>query len=40
MIVRSLADIEGTKREAHFKDGTFIDIVQMGLLEREWRERA
>ena len=32
--------VEGTRREAHFKDGTFINVIQMGLLDREWRERA
>lgn len=30
---------EGRKREAIFRDGQFTDLVAMGLLAREWRDR-
>jgi len=28
---------EGKRREAHFNNGQYIDVVQFGLLDREWR---
>jgi len=31
--------IEGRRREARFWNGAWHDVVQMGLLAREWRER-
>ncbi len=30
---------EGKKRQAAFKDGAFIDVVEMGLLRGEWEAR-
>lgn len=31
--------IEGRKREAAWHDGQYMDVVEMSMLEREWRER-
>ncbi len=28
---------EGKRREAHFTNGQYVDVVQFGLLDREWR---
>lgn len=29
---------EGVEREAIFSNGKFWDIIELGMLEREWRE--
>ena len=32
--------VEGTRRQAAFKDGAYVDMVQMGLLREEWESRT
>ena len=31
---------EGTRREAHWQDGAWVDELDMAILDREWRGRA